>query len=434
MKIPITSTELNGMPDHAWSLFCRYIKNRSDDYTPVQDTASLCYTYFSEIYDYRDWGDSDHLKDKDPETIEEKDWFHGHTDFLTYCQENRINIEDLSDALETIGATEFAENLTKSIENGQEDCYYNADVWFTDNDEVLLNAIRDYWQSNLEEFYEIIDEDYSMKPPKDGFWVGIIIFAMVCLLMIVAAFTNPEGPPLELLIISGCLLSAAGLILFLYAKRWNISVKKDVITIRTLFLFKKFIRFDEISGVRTFNKGTIVYVQGRRLFFISNTIKMYRMFFTQLSLAENITDGIITGENELYSIKRSNAKKVEGCLWPFFSIILLVWVLQRQMNPAGIYEIILFSAAIPVSFLYTLHCLRWKITGMENSIRVRTAFGAEKEYRFTDITKVIVESKRFVVFTDINKSFKVADGANCSELVEKLQSENIPFYKDGELL
>ena len=389
----------------------------------------MCFIYYSEIYDYRDCGGADHLEDKEPGTVEDKDWYHGHQEFFSYCEENDIGIDDLTQALNTIDAPEFAENLISAFERRQKDNCYDEDVWFVENEKVLLSAIHKYWQNNLEEFYEIVDESYSMRPPKDGVWAGFIIFAVVCILMIIAALTNPDGPPLEPFIVSISALLATGPALLLYAKRWKITVNKDVITVRILLLIKKHIRFDEISDVRTFNKGTIVYVHGKRLFFISNQIKMYKFFFTQLSIDGNMAD-----KKEQFAIRRSNAKKIEGSMWPFFSIGVLIWVFLRQTTPASIYEIIIFSAAVVASVWYMLHCLRWKLTGFESCIRVRTALRGEKEYRFSDIIKVNVEKEKLIVFTDEKKPFKIPGGAGCAELVQKLQSENIPIYKDGEII
>ena len=179
MKIPITKTELYGMPDHAWNMFCGHIKDQNVEHSAIQDNnaehsviqevAALCFVYYSEIYDYRDWGGADKPEDGEPETIEDKGWYHGHREFFSYCEENDIKIDDLTQALVTIDAPEFAENLIKAGESGQKDDYFDADEWFVDNEEALLNAIRKYWKGHLEEFYEIVDEDYALRPQKTEF-------------------------------------------------------------------------------------------------------------------------------------------------------------------------------------------------------------------------------------------------------------------------
>ena len=425
MKIPITRTELYGMQDFAWNLFCRHIKNRSDNFTPVQEIAALCFIYYTEIYDKREWGDTDPLENKDINAIEEKDWYHGHLDFFDHCDESDIDIDSLAQALESIGTSEFADNLLKAAESRYENNCFDEDTWFVENEKALLDAIREYWQDHLDDFYEITDENYSLRPPKDGFWVGIFILAIICILMVIAAFTNPDSPTYMIITVSVIALILFGLILFLYAIRWKISVNKDIITVHTPFRKRKYIRFDEISNVRSSDKGTVIYVHGKRLFFINSTIKMYSMFFTQLGL-----DGKDIDEPEKFTIRRSNSKKVEGFMWPLFSIGVLIWTLTRQTNPASVYEIIIFSAAVPVSLWYLIHCLRWKITALESCITIRTAFG-EREYQWSDITKVNVEERKIVIITRDEKSIKVEGNP---ELVQKLQSEHIPFYKSGELI
>jgi hypothetical protein len=430
MKIPISRTELYGTPDFAWNTFCRVIKEKNVEYTPVQETASLCYTYYSEIYDYRDWGGTDLLEEKGIDAIEDREWYHGHLGFFDYCEANSIDTDELVRALETIGASEFVKNLQSAIEGRQEENCFDADVWFVEHDEALLSAIREYWQSNLEEYYEIIDENYTMHPPKDGFWVAMFITGFVCIMMIIASLTNPDpGDRRMFLIISICSLISTGVILFLYAKRWKMTIKKIEITIHLLFLFKKCISFSEISNMRWRKNGVIIYTQGKRLLFISKDIKNYSTFCTQLSL-----DGKQVDEPVKFTIRRSNSKRVEGIMWPLLFTGFLAWSLSRQVNPAGIIEITILSAPIAATFIYTIHCMRWKITVFENCIRVRTALSAEKEYNFTDITKVNLTKSRVSFFTADGKSFKMNYGVGYSEFAQKLQNEGIPFYRDGELI
>ena len=430
MKIPITRTELYGTPDFAWNVFCRAIKDRNDDYNPVQETSFLCYTYYSEIYDYRDWGGTDLLEEKEIEEIEEREWYHGHLDFFEYCETNGIETNELVQALETIGAPEFAENLLNAIDSRQEDNCLDADVWFVEHEEALLAAIREYWRSNLEEYYEIIDEDYTMRPPKDGFWVATFIAGFVCIMMIIASLTNPNPDDrLHFLVISICSLLSTGMILFLYAKRWKMTIKKDEITIRIMFLIKKRINFAEISDMRWRNRGVIIHAHGKRLLFIRNDVKGYSTFCTQLSLDREQVD-----EPAKFTIRRSNPKKIEGVMWPLACIVFLAWSLSREVNPAGIIEISILSAPIPVAFIYMIHCMRWKITVFESGIKVRTWLSAEKEYQIADIAKVELKKKRAHFFTADGKSFNMEYGEGYSELALRLQNDGIPFYKDGELI
>ena len=430
MRIPITRTELYGAPDIAWNTFCSVIKDRDAEYTPVQETASLCCIYYSEIYDYRDWGSTDFLEEKGIEDIGDREWYHGHLDFFDYCEANSIDTAELARALETVGAPEFAENFSNASDSRQEDKCFDADVWFVEHDEALLDAIREYWRSNLDECYEIIDEKYAMQPPKDGFWVAAIIAVIVCIMMIIASLTNPDPDARQtFLIFSICSLVSTGMILFLYAKRWKMAIKKDEITIHFLFFIKKRISFDEISNMKWRKRGVIIYAHGKRLLFISKDVKGFSMFCTQLSLGGKQVD-----EKARLTIRRSNQKRIEGAMWPLICIGLLAWSLSRQVNPAGIIEIAIILAPLPVAFIYMLHNMRWKITVFDNCVRVRTALSAEKEYSFADIMKVSLEKSRTSFFTADGKSYKMNYGEGYSELTQRLQSEGVPFYKDGELI
>ena len=430
MKIPITRTELYGTPDSAWSIFCRRIKERAAEYTPVQETAFLCYTYYTEIYDYRDWGGTDLLGEREIDAIEEREWYHGHLDFFDYCEANSIDTDELVQALEKLGVPEFAENFLSALDKRPEENSFDADVWFVEHDEALLGAIREYWRSNLEEFYEIIEENYSMRPPKDGFWVAIFIAGFVGIMMIIASLTNPDpAESLRFLVVSICTLLSLGLILFFYAMRWKMTILGDKITIRYLILFKKRINFGEISNMKWLKKGLVFYVRGKRIFFLSKEIKKYSMFCTQLSVDRKQTD-----EPEMFTVRRSNAKKIEGIMWPLAFVCFLVWSLSRKVNPAGIIEITILSLPIPAALIYTIHCLRWKITVYESYIRVRSMLSDEKEYNITDITKVDLKKSKVIFFTADGKSFNMKYGEGYPEMAQKLQNEGIPFYKDGKLL
>ena len=356
--------------------------------------------------------------------------YHGHLDFFDYCEINSIDTDELVQALETIGAPDFAKNLQSAIESTQEENCLDADVWFVEHDAALLEKIREYWRGNLEEYYEIIDEDYTLRPPKDGFWVAIFIAWFVCIMMIVASLTNPDpDDSLRFLILSICSLISTVIILFLYAKRWKMTIKKDDITIRFLFLIRKRFNFNEISDMRWLKRGVILNVHGKRMLFVRQDVKGYSTFCSQLSLDRKKVDKPV-----IMTIRRSNPKKIEGIMWPLICIGFLAWSLSRQVNPAGAIEISVLSVPILAALIYMTHNLRWKITVYESSIKIRTALSAEKEYRIADIIKVNLKKKRAFFFTADGKSFNMEYSEGYNELTQRLQDEGIPFYRDGEMI
>jgi len=424
-KIQITNTELYGMPGYAWNMFNRRIRDKRVEQTPIQKTIALCLTYDTEIYDYRDWGGTDLLEEEDIDAIDTRDWFHGHLDFFDFCETNDIDIDELAQALITVNMPEFAENLNKAAKSRQDDICHEADVWYVDNADDLLDAIQVYWRSKFDEIFEIVDENYTMRPPKDGFWVGMFIVAIFFILMLIAGTTNPDGPPVLLMSICASGLVLTGLILALYAIRWKISVIKDVITVCSPFRAKRIIRFDELSFAHTHRKGVIIYAQGKRLFLVSKAIPgfAYTMFVAQLNMAEKIVDKQTAG----FIVRQPKPTIIAGFIWPLISVWVLIWVLQRQMNPANIYEKAFFSAAVLASFWYLAHCLLWKVSVLENSIKVRSSFGLETEYQITDITKVEVTKQKMTVSVNGKKAFKVAITCDAyQDLRKKLQNADIP--------
>ena len=414
MKIPITQTELIAMPNIAWRKFCDYLLDKDLEHTPIQRTAALCLRYYFEMQDS------------------------GHTGFFYSFEDTET--DELAQALTTIGTPEFATNLIEAIENEPEDNFDKADRWFFENEYILFEAIKGYQQSHLDDLYEIVDENYTLRPPKDGFWAGAIIVAVVFIMGVIAASTNPN-PIDRLLFIPAALIGIAstGLVLFVYAKRWNLSVKKDVITLCCIFQKKRIIHFKEISNTREHSNGIIIYAHGKRLIFVSKAIREYGMFMAQLNLAEKITDKQKVG----FSIRLPKANIFNGFLWPIVCIWPLIWTFQRGYNPASIYEKAFFSAATLMSLWYLVHCLRWKVTVSGNSIKVRKALGSETEYRINDITKVSVdnqslakastENQKMFIFVNDKKTLKIATACEgYHDLSRKLQSANVPFYRNGK--
>lgn len=403
MRIPITQTELIAMPNIAWRKFYDFLLDRDIEYTPVQKTAALCLRYYFGIQGS------------------------GHTGFFDHYYD--ISKDELAQALVTFNTPQFAENYLEAAESGLEDDYKKTDAWFFENANILLNAIEEFWRNNTDEFYEIVDENYTIRPPKDGFWAGAIIVAVVFAFGVIAAMTNPN-PEDRLLFIPITIIGLmfAGLVLAMYAKRWSITVKKDLLTFHFLFQKRRAIRTDDTFEARKYSKGVIIYAHGRKLIKVSREAREFGMFWAQLSLAEKIVDE----QKVNFSIRLPKTTIINSFIWPLISVGALIWTFQRDYNPASIYEKLFFSAAMLASLLYLARCLLWRVIITENTIAVKKAFSYGSEYQIPDITQVNIEKKRTVVLVNDRIALKITDA--CSgyhDLVSRLQSANIPFYRNG---
>jgi len=427
MRIPITLTELDAMPNVTWRKFYDFIISENAEHTPIQRAASLCMRYYFgaksnghkgllEGFENSEDLNSSKGTKKSKKTKEIKDF-------------RDVDKDEVENALVTFGATDHAENFKKAVETGPEDDYDETDAFFYENMDGILNAVDLYRRNNLEQFYELFDENYTLVPPKDGFWAAIFIVAVVFIFAIIAGAQNPDGLPFILISIGALVVLA--LILTLYAKRWRISVRKDVLTARFLIRTGRIVRISEISGANKNSKGLVVYAYGRKLVFVSGQARQYPMFSAQLDLAGKIVDKQVAG----FVIRYPKVNRTNSYLWPAFSIGALIWTFQRQGVPATIYEKIFFSAAVLVAVWYFLHCLLWKVILSENNILLIKAFRGESVYELSDITRVSFDKQKMVMLFSDGKSAAVALACEGHEdLITRLQTANIPFFRDGKPL
>lgn len=404
MRIPITQTELIAMPNIAWRKFLDFLFAKDLEHTPIQKATALCSRYYFGMQ-----GD-------------------GHKGFFDYY--DYIDKDELAQALAALVTPEFAENLTEAIENGSNDNYAKTNAWFFENGNTLLNAIEEIWQNNTDEFYEIIDENYTLVPPKDGVWVGAIIAAVVGVFMFIAASTNPNPEDRRLFIlVSIFTLAFIGLAFILYAKRLRLSVKKDVLTACFLFLMKRTIRFDEISDVKERSKDITIYANGRRFVKINKRANGFGMLWAQLNIAEKIVDK----QKIDFSIRLPKVTIINSIIWLLICVGAFIWTYQWVYHPTHIYVKVFLLAAMLTSFGYFFCCLQWKITVLANNIVVKKAFRNESEYQISDIIQVNIENQKMVIWVNEKIAANIPDACEgYPDLVKRLQNANIPFFRDGK--
>ncbi|MCL1830386.1 MAG: hypothetical protein FWG21_03045, partial [Oscillospiraceae bacterium] len=218
MKIPITQTEILAIPGSENRAFYNFVTDDSIRFTPIQKTAALCVrVYFSMINVGRTF---------------------------KIINEDFDNVEELIEAVHLIGLSDLAESLSDpSLVELSEDEYEN-------NLETIYTAIEEYRQDHFDDFFEIVEENYTLRPPKDGVWVALFIVVVVLIFGIIAALTNPNPDDRRLfLLIINAELVFTGLVLLIYALRWKIVVVGSNISFN--FLFRKNIKltFSDISAL-----------------------------------------------------------------------------------------------------------------------------------------------------------------------------------------
>lgn len=400
MKISITKTELYAMPNVAWNRFCDFMMDRAAEYTPIQRTAALCLRYYVEVY-----GD-------------------GHAHFFADMDNDPGELEQ---ALTAIGAQEFAEKFMALADNQLHSGYDEVDAWFHENVHVLYGAIHEYWQNNIGAFYEIVDENYTMRQPKFVFSLGAFEAALFFVLMIVFSIVTPED--WLWICISFTALASLGLILMAYGKLWRISVTKDEISVQSPFRKKRTVSITEITSVEQRREGLILYVKGKKFTTIDRMASDFAMLCAQLWLAGKIVEE----KADDLIIQQSTANVVTGLLCPFLGIGLFLRAYLRQDNPASVYELAFFAVVMLLSIYLLFHYLWWRVTISGDIIAVRKALRTEKEFRIADITKMDADKQNMIIFVQDKKAVKIPLACSgCAALAQRLENEGVPVYRNGK--
>lgn len=404
MKMQITKTEILAMPETVWRKFCDFILRDDIVFTSIQKTASLCAVYFLGIQ-----GD-------------------GHSGYFRYHEE--VQHKDLVEALDAMGLNDFSRNYLRAVEDNLNDNFDEEDIWFYNNSDLLRDALDEYLYKYIDEFFEIVDENYQLRPPKDGVWVAAIITAVTLICGIIAAGTNPNPADRKVFLIytTGCFL-LIGLLLAVYAIRWKVSVLRDTVTFRYLVRRKKILKFEEISRVVLSDKSIVIYSDGKRVQRVSKSTKEMGMFYAQLAIAEKIEDKQEVG----FKVRNSNTKFINNIGWLAICIGMLIWVFTRSPNPASIYEKLFFILLLAVSLIISAGPLLFKVISLENSIYIKRAFRQKMMHLLTDFTSVHIAKQKMHIETEKGVVAKVAeDSVGYRDLFTKLQSTNIPFYINGK--
>ena len=413
MRICITQTELR-QPEDIWLYFHDFAMKRDFEYSPVQIAAVLCFRYGQIMLESE-----------------------SHAGYFDYCKECECNDEDeLKQALADIGAEEFAENFIAAVENGAQENYDITDRWFFENSAHLFEAIEKYWQSHFDDFFEIVDENYTMLPAGKTFGAGIICTVFFFAFMVIsgfAAFLDNSLNPLVALFLFFAFspFIALGLFVVFYAKLWSVSVEKDKITARLPFRKPRTARFDEISNIRQIQQGFIIYVNDKKFVVIRHDVSGFSMFLAQLYV-----NGKSPEQQKIFAVRKKKALTIfVGVFCALFCSCAFLAFFPWQDSFSNTPERVLFFVAALWSVLYLAHCLQWRITVSKDSISIRDLFRREKEYLISEISKVSLDDDKMSIFIHDKKAAKIpiiSEGYHV--FATRLRDKNIPFYRNGKLL
>lgn len=402
MKIDITQTELAAMPLAVLGKYWAFLLNSNVEYTPIQQTAAICYKYFTAVYN------------------------DGHQNlFETY---EYISRAELTEALTDIGAKEFADNFIEASEYAVDSDYEKTDTWLVENEELITEALKKYLENNFDEFFQIVDEDYTMVPPQGLKKLGAIEVLVMVVLIIVFAIREPWD--IWIIIPMFSIIALPGLAMIIYTSCWKCSIKKDVITIRRPFLKKSVIQIKEITKIRQTSEMLIIYANGRRFAAVNKVASNFSLFYAQLCVAEKI---IKPDQLTDYAIRNNKTKFASAGLCLILPILFFNWDLTEMVKPLVLYQNIFFSVLALIALSYLICCIYWKMTVSGRNITIRRAFREKQEYDISDITKVNTDDQNIVLFAGEKKVAKIAiRDENCNALMHLLLQVEIPFYKNGQ--
>lgn len=395
MKISITNTVLRAMPNIAWEECCDFLSS-GEELSPIQQAASAgLWYYYAAMAGFADF-------------------FEGHSQLDRY---------ELADTLITIGARDFADNLQRAyaaFERGEDMAEPN--MWYVENEQRLIEAVYNFVMNNEYEFFEIVEEDYELRPPKGLFVFGLVTAAFFWALMIIFALLNPEDWPL--IVASFFAISMLGIILMLYTKLWRATVKGEVLTVHSPLRRARVIRISEVSAAKRRRDNIAIYVNGksRKAAAIETAVGNFSLLIAQLSVAGKIEEKKFTN---IYSIRHDKVRIAELGGLALAAAAAFIWAL---LNKQSIYEILFFAALLLAALVFLLGNLRWRVDVAGSYVSFHRLFRGVLEFSLRDVTAVKLYGQDMTIYLGEKKIFTIREGYKNSDLFQlALREASVPF-------
>lgn len=402
MRVKITNTVLRAMPYAAWQKTCIFLEKDGAEYTHAQKPAAYCWGYLAAMYN---------------------SGFSGFWNVYTAADKAEFDRH-----FTLLKIREVINPIVETVENGQVMGEELFDAWFDEASGVLNDAVQDYVFANENEFFEIVDEDYTVAPhgwilPLAGVMAGVVLTSMVA---IAATQTLVYYGLFYLMFLT---FASPFLALVLYALFWRVKVDKDVLTLRSPWHPKRTLRIAEITHTKKKNDKIIIYANGKKAFTLLKENENYAMLFAQLRLAGKIEE--ISLDN--FTVHQQKANIITAFMWPVFAGVFLYIPLRPRpiYMPTPVLEIAVFSALFIIALAYALFIPWRKIIVDSYNLTVIKMVGNEKVFPLESITRADVTPQQIAIYAGRKKVATVTRRCEGSaQLLQGLKNVQLPieFY------
>lgn len=280
------------------------------------------------------------------------------------------------------------------------------------------------------------NENYIMRQPKIIFWIGVISALIFFIPFIIFAIVGSEdfGP----FVISGfSLFIGLGVFLAVYAAKWKIIVEKDVYNVFIPFRQARALTLKDITSVKQKHNGIVIYTGEKPAFAVDNIVTGFDVFCSQLYEAGKME---ATQCRDSFAVRQHKGNILGGIFGFLFGAGMVVFSFIQTDSFASydgetVVAMLFFATFAACSLFFAISSFSWRLTVSGSTLTVKRVFRNEKEYNIRDITKVSVGKEKITLHIDDKKIVKVAVGCGGFPiLIERLDSEKIPFYYKGKII
>lgn len=271
--------------------------------------------------------------------------------------------------------------------------------------------------------------NYELHQPKFIFWIGVVDAALFFIpVVIIPATGNETFTPL---VAGGFIVfSLLGTFLAVYTLQWRITVQDNRLIVRMPFEAIREMSIEDITTVKQKYNGIIAYINTKRVFTVDNVVVGFELICAQLYEAGKMES---VQKKESFCVKQHWGNLAISILGLFFFGGCLIWTIIWPNDSVDFFVYICFSGFTLLDLYMLIQTLQWKLTVAGDIITYKNILGNEEIFSVKAISRVNVKRENIVICVDEKKAIKVAVGCgNFLILVERLRSENIPFFSKGK--
>lgn len=270
------------------------------------------------------------------------------------------------------------------------------------------------------------EEEYILRQPRFVLWLGIFSVGLF-FSCFVFAFVK-EGTWVGSLFLIFVIL---GFFLILYSIRWKIIVVGTIVQIFSIFGAPKEIDLREIDRVEQQHNGIIAYIGAEKVFTLELHVFGYELLYDKLHELGKMDS---TQMKNLFTVRYGKVNLVVGISCSIFFGGALFWVIFWPNDTVTTMVYVCFAAFFILGIYLIISAIRWKIQVSENELSYCKPLGRRKLIQIKQITRVNVLQNGIVIVADkpLIKVESICKGYET--LIERFQTEGIPFYQKGKNL